>query len=809
MKKMYLIFAFLLFCGCRLAFAQTGGSLQGLVVEVEGPAVGFANVAVLEAATGKVITGAITDMDGKFQIKTPATGKYKLKLNALGYLEAQTPVFEVKDPNFSKDFGSLQLKPDVQTLKEVQVQTLRPTITNTPDKMVVSVEGTAMAEGSTAYEVLTKSPGVWVDQDGNIQLNGKGGVQVMLNGRRSYLSGKELQNLLQSMSAENLKELEIITNPSARYDAEGASGIININLKKGQDSGMNGSVYGGYQFNSLSTYTSGAEISHKNGNWNSFGSINLNRRMRYRDMTMNRLFLSEDGNTTKFEQTGYEQSERMEPSLRLGTDYDLNARHSIGAMANITTNRDDMYFNTGTYLRGYKTQYIDARNQDKSKYANGTFNLHYLGKLDTTGTILSADLDYVHISSEDAASFQNQYSSLAYSAPDSVEFLRNENPTRYDIYSAKVDFAKQLTKGTKLELGTKVSHVKSDNELRFYEIEDGQSQLDGKRSNHFIYTEDIYAAYGSLSATLSDTWSLQAGLRAEQTESRGNSLTKNEKTDRSYLNLFPTFFLQQKVSDKYQVGYKYSRRINRPNYENLNPFIFYIDPYTYAQGNPFLKPQYINSFEVTQTFKQTYNLVLGYAVTKDYMAEVPEQDPQTNTTVFQQQNVKSLKSATATLVAPVRISDKWEASNNITAVFQEYTNVTAGGVVVNSQMSVVANSNHTILLPKGVRLEASANYQGPLVYGLYQVKDQWWLDAGLKRSFIDDRLSLSLNVSDIFKSQKQMFETEINGNINSIEQYRGQRGVRVNLRYRFSKGAKFEAKKRSVNLDELNRTGGN
>jgi outer membrane receptor for ferrienterochelin and colicin len=199
--------------------------------------------------------------------------------------------------------------------------------------------------------------------------------------------------------------------------------------------------------------------------------------------------------------------------------------------------------------------------------------------------------------------------------------------------------------------------------------------------------------------------------------------------------------------------------------------------------------------------------VLGYALTKDLIAEVPELNPETHTTVFQQQNVKDLKSATATLVLPIRISNKWEISNNVTGMYQEFTTVTKEEVVVKDQFSVIANTNHTVLLPYGLRLEASANYQSPLVYGLYQVEDQWWLDAGLKRSFMDDKLSLSLNVTDIFKSRVQNVRTELNGNVNAIEQYRGQRGVRLNLRYRFNKGVKFETKKRNTDLDELNRTG--
>lgn len=774
--------------------------------------VGFVNVAVLEVGTAKVVTGAIADMDGNFLIKTPAKGTYLLKLSGLGYVEQQTHSFEVSGPDLSKDFGKLYLKPDTKVLAEVQVQAMRPTVITEADKMVVSVEGTALAGGTTAYEVLTKSPGVWVDQDGNIQLNGKAGVQVMINGKRSYLSGKELQTLLQGMSAENIKDLELITNPSAKFDAEGASGVININLKKNVDTGLNGSVYAGYQYNNLSTYTSGAEIGYKSGKWNSFGSLDLARRTRYREMEMERIFLNPDGSKSNFDQTGREENERLEPSLRVGTDYDFNEKHSVGAMANVITNSTDFFFHTESYLRFPNESndlFIDAMNRGEGEYTNGTFNLHYLGKLDTLGTTLSADVDYVHINSHDKASFNNQYFTSPASTPDSVQLLSNSNPTTYDIYSAKIDFTKPLSKKTKLELGAKASHVVSDNELLFYQIADTRRTLDPDRSNHFIYKENIYAAYANLNTSLGEKWTLQAGLRAEQTDSRGNSLTKNQKTDRNYLNLFPSVFLQQQVSDNYQIGYKYSRRINRPNYQALNPFIFFLDPFTSAQGNPNLKPQYTNSFEMTHTLKQTYNLILGYAVTQNYIAEVPEQNPEDNTTVFQQQNVRDLKSARATLVAPVKISKNWDVSNNVIVMYQEFTNPVNGKIVVNDQVTAIAQTTHNILLPHNIKMELGGSYQSPAVFAFYNVDEQWWVDAGLKRSFLDDKLTLSMNVTDIFRSRMLNIDTELNGNVNAIKQYHGARAFRVNLRYRFSKGSKFESKKRNVNLDELNRAGGN
>ena len=400
-KVLYYLTLFLLTSLSISSYAQTNGQLTGTIVDEKNEALGYVNVAVLNATGDAVVTGAIAEMDGSFRIKTPAKGPYLLKVSGLGYLPIQTAVFEVTGPSFSKDFGKLQLKPDVKTLKEVTVQGMRPTIRTEADKMVVSVEGTALASGSTAYEVLEKSPGVWVDQDGNIRLNGKAGVMVMINGRQSYLSGKELQNLLQSMSAENIKDLEIITNPSSKYDAEGTSGIININLKKNQDFGMSGSVYAGYQYNNLHTYATGGDISYKNGKWSTTASLDLPRRMRYRDMDMKRVF-NKEGEISTFDQEGYEETERLAPALRLGTDYELNDKHSIGGMANLYYNDNRNLFRTDSWLRdgnAANDMFINSVNKINSDYRNGTFNVHYSGKLDTVGTTLSAaDLYIVQVS---------------------------------------------------------------------------------------------------------------------------------------------------------------------------------------------------------------------------------------------------------------------------------------------------------------------------------------------------------------------------------------------------------------------------
>ncbi|WP_187261697.1 outer membrane beta-barrel family protein [Pontibacter beigongshangensis] len=809
MKKFYLfLLAFLLVNVYISCFAQSGGMLTGKVLDDKKEGAGFVNVAVLDAATAAIVTGAVADMEGHFQIKSPAKGTYILQVSGLGFATFKTAPFEVSGEGFSRKFGEIYLKSDARVLKEVNVQALRPTITTHPDKLVVSVEGTAMAAGNNAYEVLEKSPGIWIDQEGNIQLNGKSGVQIMINGKQTFMSGKDLQNLLQSMSAENLKDLEIITSPSARFDAAGASGIININLKKDTRYGMNGSVYAGYRYNRLNHYTAGGNLNYKYGKWSTSATLDFGSRHNFRNMYMGRIFNS--GNESfYFDQNGYEETKRIVPSLRVGTDYDLNDNHSIGFTTYLSHTKFDGSFNTESYLRESNPAnnlFVEARNSTDEQSGNGTFNLHYTGKLDTAGTTLSADLDYVILSSKDRGSFRNRYEALNTGAPATSDRLRSHNPNSFHIYAAKVDFIKNITKNTKLETGAKASYVKSDNEILFYQNAGDAETLDPNRSNHFIYKESIFAAYASLTAKLSEKWNVQAGLRAEQTLTEGYSETTNQTTDRDYFDLFPTLFVQQKVSEHYQVGYKINRRINRPYYGALNPFIFYLDPYTWSEGNPYLRPQYTNTFEVTQTLKNDYTLVLSYGITKDYMAEIPMQYSP-DTTVYQQQNVDNMKSAGATLILPVKFSDKWQVNNTINGFYQEFLKTIDGASVKNDQLTLMFQSNHTIQLPLGLKMEINGGYQGPAVYGLYAIKANWWIDSGLKRSFMNDKLSVALNFTDIFRSRELLITADINGNFNTINQYQGAQGVRLNLRYNFNKGTKFDAKSRNTNLDELNRTG--
>ncbi|UYZ58219.1 outer membrane beta-barrel family protein [Hymenobacter latericus] len=804
----------LLLCLSLLTHAQPGlaqasGSLIGTVVDQKGEAVSFANVVLLNAATTTLVTGIAADAEGHFVLPVHAPGSYVLKLSMLGYAPLQTPAFEVSSPGFSKDFSRLVLPTDAQLLQEVKVQAMRPTVVKEANKLVVNVAGSALNGGSTALDVLSRSPGVALDQDGNLQLNGKAGVQVLIDGKRSYLTGKELQNLLQSMSAENIRDLEISTSGSAKYDAAGSAGVININLKKYQQTGLSGSAYAGYQHNSLHGYSAGTDLGYRHGRWNTNVALDLARRPRYRTLDMHREFRGETGTST-FDQQGREEGTRDVPALRLGADYALSPRHTLGATLNLTHRRTNNGFVTTSLLRDGSPKndlFIGADNREKGQGTNGTLNLHYAGQLDTAGTMLSADLDYARLHSREASTFRNRYDSLSSSRADVATLLTSQNPTDYDIYAAKLDFSQPLNKLTKLELGAKVSHVKSGSEVRFFDETSGAALLDANRSNHFIYQETVYAGYANLATSFGDKWKVQGGLRAEQTLTNGHSLTLAQTFRRNYLGLFPSVSVLQTVNADYQIGYSYNRRLDRPQYEALNPFIFYLDPYSWIQGNPYLKPQYTNSFELSQTLKQQYNLVLAYATTNGFIGEVPEQRAADKTTVFQQQNLKRFRNLSATLLVPVRVSANWQMNNTATLAYQRYTLPAGSELLRNQQVLLQAQSTHSVQLPRQVRLEMNAGYQGPMVYGLYRFQTNWWVDAGLKRAFCHDKLDVSLSATDLFRTRRLRATANLNGNVNTIDQYAGARGLRLTLRYRFRNGNQPTPRRPATQLEELGRTG--
>ena len=572
--------------------------------------------------------------------------------------------------------------------------------------------------------------------------------------------------------------------------------------------GINGSLYAGYTNNFQQYgYTYGSTINYKSGKWNSFLNLDAARRVGGREATFTRIFYGTN-RTTYFDQvaTGSFTAEGP-PSVRLGTDYSVNDRHSVGFTAYYITNHAVSNFLTGTYL-GFApatpSQYIDADNFTSNTFTSFTSNLHYTGKLDTLGTTLSADLDYARISNRGEANFYNFFTDLTLNR-QTWDFLYTNTPNGYTIYSAKVDFTRPLAPGHKLEAGAKTSRVVSDNDFRFYFNNEGL-KLDPQRTNYFNYRESIYAAYLNWNGKLNKRFTMQAGLRAENMQSLGNSYTTGQVTGRNYLNLFPSLFIQQQVRENHKVSYSYSRRLTRPNYGSLNPFRSYRDPYTYTEGNPYLRPQYTQAFSLNQTFRKVYNLSLYYNYNRDVMAEIPILDVANATTIYTTGNINDSYNVGLTAVAPLKLAKWWNTQNTSVLSYSKFSTVSAEGPLVNSQVFFMLQSNHTLQLPLDIRLELNLLYRGPAASGLYHMAAMHRVDVAFKRSFLKKKLDLTVNANDLFKGFRYYWTTDIGGNVNEFNQYFRWRNVGATLRYNFSKGQKVDTKRRTNSLEEMNRT---
>jgi hypothetical protein len=787
-------------------YAQTG--LTGQVVDEKGSPLSYVNVSVLSTRKGALpVTNGLTDSAGHYKLLLPPPGIYILQFTAIGFAKTISDSFTVASTEFSKNFPPLVLKREAQELATVDIRALRPTIVQLTDRMVINVQGTAMAAGNNAFNVLAKSPGVFIDPEGNIQLNGRGGVTVMIDGRLTFLSAQELKNLLESTAAENIKSIEIITNPSAKYDAEGTSGIINIVFRKNVLQGVNGSINTNYSTNfKQNFYGAGLTVNHRSGRWNSFFISNFNRRGGGREATFTRIFYAPN-KTTHFDQVAEANSYNIgPPSIRLGSDFTINEKHSIGVIGSFNVNRSHNEFLTETLIGNAPStpaQFVDADNFTTNRHNSLAGNLHYTGKLDTNGTTLSADFDQVKMRNEGVGNFYNRFFEVS-SGSEQKDNLYTHTPNRLDIGSAKLDFSYALNKNHKLEAGTRLSRVVADNDSRFY-FNNAGLKLDSSRTNHFNYAENIYAAYVNWSGTLSKKISMQAGLRAEKTLSKGESFTTAQVTERDYLDFFPSLFLQHKVSGNYNITYSYSRRLSRPNYGSLNPFRSYRDPYTWTEGNPYLRPQYTNLFNVTQTFRKIYILQLFYQATTDVMVELPMLDVANTVTVYTTGNVNNSYSGGGSVIIPARITKRWDTRNTAQVSYSKFTTASAQGDLQNEQLFLSLQSVHTILFAKDFRMEGTLIFRGPAASGLYHQKSMYRIDLAFSKSFSKRKFEIAMNINDATKGWRFRWTTNIGGNVNEFNQYLRWRTLTLSLRYNFSKGQKVNIRQRA-RVEELDRT---
>ena len=795
----------LLVSSTALLLAQAGkpeAKVTGSLLDGQGKPMDYATVTLLKANDSTIVKGTLSNETGAYTFDHINAGGYIVKATVVGYDKAVSKAFTIPEGSSNFTVPVLKIQPASHALKTVTITSSKPLIERKIDRTVMNVENNVLAAGNSAMEILERAPGVSVDKDDNISLKGKQGVTVMINDKLTYLTSAQLATLLRSTDGNTIQSIEIITNPSAKYDAAGNSGIINIKLKKNKQSGTNGSITVGAGYGTYGKDNETLSLNHKEGNLNIFGSFSHNDNKRFQDIGIKRIVTDSTGKTTYFNQYSPLISLNNNNSYRLGADYDLSSKNTIGFLVNGYFNGEQDNNNNMTYIGPNFTQVDSSLNTVSNihqTYHNLAFNLNDSYKIDTAGQELSADLDYSRFKNNSNARYITDFFLPNGSIQQPEQFLGNITPSDIDIHTGKVDYTDPITKSIKLESGLKFSDVKTDNNL-LQTISQASPYLS---NNHFIYDEKIDAGYVNLSKDYKK-YSVQAGLRAEYTSStaNGDSLNVSQIIQRHYLDLFPSLFINHTINDKNEVSFSYSRRIDRPQYDNLNPFVYHLDPYTYQKGNPYLKPQYTNNFEFNYTYNKNLNVSLGYSRTTDVITEIPGTDPATKVAFVTQDNLQLQNSYNINVYSPYTISKWWNGNVNATAFYLGFkSNGLEGGNLNDGEAAYQIRTTQTFLPLDGYKAELTANYQSALVYGLFNVRPRYSADAGISHSFDDKKANIKFSVSDIFNTLTNNVTSNYQSTNLMITQKRETRVARLTFTYNFGNN-KIKAREHRTGADE-------
>ncbi len=757
MKKLLL----LLFMPFLCLAAQTR-KVSGTVLDENSAPLPFANVLLLKSSDSTLVKAVASDMDGNFELTELPDGSYMLKISMVGYTDFFTPMFQLNASNQEFKLQPVKLAQNTNQLAEVQVVAKKPFIEQQIDRTVVNVENSIVGSGNTALEVLEKAPGIVIDRQNNdLKLKNKNGVMVMIDGRRNYLSNEALIEMLNNMGSDQISSIEIITNPSSKYDAAGNSGIINIKLKKNKSFGTNGSVSlsvgDAYIPNSTDDLYRGSAnltLNHRNQKWNIYGNGGTNRNAFYNDNGLIRS-TNFEGLRSEFNQVSQRAGKGIYSSTRVGADYFASDKTTLGIMVDANNWNGMMNSDGLTKIRELQngtitnSSLVPLSSRDMDNW-NVTANFNVKHNFNDQGKEMTFDVDYSGFRSYAFQSFDTRFFNSDNQQTSSL-IQRNTTPSDIDIFAARADFTFPLENKLKLEFGAKTSYVQTDNDFIFEVQEDGNWMIDNGKTNHFIYTEFVNAAYFNVGKQW-EKIGLQGGLRAEHTSSEGNSITLDKVVPRNYLSLFPTMFLNQQLSKDHALRYSYSRRIGRPNYQQLNPFLFFLDPYTFQKGNEFLNPQFTDNLELTYTFKGAASLTLGYAHTKDNMFDIIEQNDESRITFQTNTNLDKVENYSANLSFPVPVTKWWNMHNNFSLYYARFRdNNVSGGVLDVGQMAYNFYTGSTFTLKKGWSAEANMWYNSPQVMGIITAtKAQYAVNIGAQKTILDKKGKLKLNVSDLF-----------------------------------------------------------
>ncbi|RAJ95874.1 outer membrane receptor protein involved in Fe transport [Larkinella arboricola] len=818
MKNWPLTLAFLLFSLPLTAASPPVGTVSGLVKDSAGKPLELVTLLLVKAGDSTLVKGAVSDAQGQYTVESVPSGEYRVAASMMGHQKVYSEPFTIDSQHNKYQLAPLVVQEETRQLDKVTVKAQKPFIEQHLDKTVLNVENSIVASGGTALEILEKAPGVVVNlQSGQISLKGRDNVLVMLDGKPTYLSTAEVLELLRNTPSNTVETIELITNPSARYDAAGTAGIINIRLKRNKSGRpLNGNLTVGTGYGRFAKYNAALTLNARPGKWSFFGNYAIDQR-HYWSMAKIDRRLQTTTPPTLIQQENYRPIQNTSHTYRFGADYAFSKRTTLGLLVNGTkVNGASQGGATSTlYQSDVLTSAQRTQNDNQRDISRLAANVNFRHQFDTTrrggkGRELLVDVDYSDASFHPDELFETRYFNARQveTGPRSSQHL--DMVSDASIRAGKVDYIHPFDRQTTLEAGWKSSYVTLNNDLRVEtkSAEVGQTvpwQLDTGRTNQFEYREIIHAGYLSGRRTWTG-WTLQVGLRLEYTQTDAHSVTANSTVSRSYLNLFPNVTLTRKVGENHQFQYAFSRRIDRPNYQYLNPFIRVFDPYTYQQGNPYLKPQYTDAFQIGYSYKEETTVSLGYNRTRDVVVDINEQNDQTGVTRITFTNLARQSNISLTLSTPLRFS-RWWSSRHSASIFRDAYRAELGGTPLHyRQLSANLNSSHTFVFGHGLTAELTASYNSPYVYSQNRMKAFGQVSIGVQKSLWQKKAVLRFNWNDLLQTQRFYGKVRFQNMDFRFGTYTETRVARLTFTYNFgNQKLKGGGNRRTVSEDEQRR----
>lgn len=803
LKNLYFLCIFL-FASHQALLSQC--AIKGTLTDSLNAPVSFNALGLIQAKDSSIVKGVMTDVDGRFCFENIAKGNYRLKISAIGYKEYLSDML-MYDSTSMVELPAIRLQSGSINLNEVAIEAQKKTVEFKNGNVIVNIEGTALAMGNTAYDLLQRLPGVTVS-DENISIQGKGGVKILIDGKLQTMAGTQLINVLKSMNSSEIEKMEVLKKPPVKYDAAGTGGMINIKTKKVKLVGFSGSVFGSYSQGYYGIPAGGFTLNYKGRKVNFFSGFNANNETKHVREHFTNKYNYQTANETTVQSDFTNNTGGSMGAYNLGADWTVNKSNTIGVKMNgaFGMGKQDQTTSTdyGNEQLGFQTLVLNSNKPNPWIYPEFNVNAEHL--FDTSGTTLHFSANYNPYWDIYAANFDNHYLNAANQDVITPSVFKTSNTLTFNNSNAVLDFEKEFKKELKLEIGLKHSYqeMRSDYFFKTQDPLSGEYIADTGFTNVFNYYQNISAAYLNLSKQYKK-FSFQAGARAENTTIHTTSKNNGMGFDRQYVNVFPLASIDWRKSDKQNFSLSYNKRVNRPDYNSFNPFVTFISTQVSYKGNPFLKPEYSHDIGFTHSYDSWLNNSINVTRIYNTFMGYNTQNDSTQSYVHTTANLKHADIYSYSLFIQKELF-KWWTVNFNAIVF----NIKTTGIINNlpyaySTTALSSDLYSRITLPKKYSIELSAFYLSPFLEGIFYTKARSFVNVAFKKAFLNDKLSVALAFNDIFWGQIR--NTKVNYQNQYMTGYQTFDTRRINLTVRYSFG-KLKVEQRQVkDIEPMGKSG--